>query len=233
MLLKNNNNYISYESINLDINIIYIINKIKVIYINDLSILFNYNLDFFTNKICFDDNKYDYNLIKINKLIVGIEGTIIEEVFPKNQENIYSVLIQYEKDKNINKEQTLDKIKPIFCLLLIENKHIDNLNEQEIALYLFTLQYYNYLLKSYKRFKWINNLLAIVKTDNESFLYSLKINEKEINDFYYKCKKYEYDFNDIIIEKYILNTYEQKKIIDFLNFGVFDLFNHNIFKENN
>lgn len=58
--------YIDYDDLLLDINIAYIINKIKIVPIKNLSMIFNYNNDFNINRITFDNNKYDYELIKIN-----------------------------------------------------------------------------------------------------------------------------------------------------------------------
>lgn len=228
--IKYNDNYINYEGINLDINIIYIINKIKIVPINDLMIILNYRNKFNIDKFVFNNNKYFYELIKINKLIVGIEGTEIEETFPKNHESIYSTLIQYEKDIKIE-NKTLHEINPVFCLLLIEKNNIDNLNEQEISLYLFTLQYYNYLLKSYEKYKWVDNLFAIVKYDDKCFMYSLKITKRQMEEFCNKCKSFKYDFEDIVVEKCSLDTNGQKTIIKYLGFGVFDIFNHKIFKK--
>lgn len=230
-ILEYNEDYINYESINLDINIVHIIGKIKIVPINDLKVIFNYKNNFNIDRFIFDDNKYNYELVKINKLIVGIEETEIEEMFPKNHKSIYASIIQYEKNINIE-NKTLNKINPIFCLLFIEKNYIDELNDQEITLYLLTLQYYNFLLKSYKKYEWINNLLAFVKCDDECFVYSLKITKEEIENFYNKCKNFKYDFKDIVVEKCKLEIDDQKKIIKYLKFGVFAIFNHKIFNKN-
>lgn len=222
--------YINYECLLLDINIKHIIDKIKIVSIKNLSIILNYNNNFNINRFLFDDNKYSYELIKINKLMVGIKDTEIEEIFPKNNESIYASIIQYEKNVHNIENKFLNDIKSIFCLLLIKKPYINSLNDQEIALYLITLQYWNYILKTYLKYEWIDNLLAFVKIDEKCFVYSLKFKKKDIEIFYNKCKNYKYDFEDIIIEKLELKIDDQKEIIKYLDFGVFDIFNHNIFK---
>lgn len=222
--------YIDYDDLLLDINIVYIINKIKIVPIKNLSMILNYNNDFNINRITFDNNKYDYEIIKINKLTVGIKDTEIEEVFPKNNESIYSSIIQYNKNFYI-KNNSLKDINSRFRLLFVEKKYIDDLSDQEIALYLFTLQYWNYLLEleAFIKYEWIDNILALVKNNGKSFIYSLKLKKKDIENFYNKCKNYKYDFENINIEKQELETDDQKEIIKYLGFGVFDIFNHKIF----
>jgi hypothetical protein len=215
-----------YESLNLDINIKYIINKIKIVNIDNLSIILNYNNNFSSTKFNFDINqeKYNYNIIKINKLIIGIEDTEIEEVFPKNEETKYISFIQYPNYVNIT-NKTLNDIKNIFCLLCVEKIKIEEHDEQEIALYLLTLQYWNYLLESYKKYGWIDNLLAIVKVDNECYIYNIKISKIYMEEFINKCKSFKYDFKEIVIEKCKLDINKQLELIKYLGFGVFDIFN--------
>lgn len=181
--------YINYDDLFLDINIIYIINKIKIVSIKNLSMILNYNNNFNLNRYIFNEDKYNYELIKINKLIVGIKDTEIEENFPKNNESIYASLIQYRKNIYIE-NNTLKNIDCIFRLLFVEKQYIDNLNEQEISLYLFTLQYWNYLigLETSKRYEWVDNILAFVKKDNKCFIYSLKIKKKKWNFFVINVK---------------------------------------------
>lgn len=223
---ENNNLYYTYDSLNLDLNINHIINKIKVVNINDLSIILDYNNKFSSNKFNFDINqeKYNYDLVKINKLIVGIEGTELEDIFPKNDDTKYVSFIQYPKYINII-NKSFNEIKSIFCLLCVEKPKIEEHDEQEIALYLLTLQYWNYLLENYKIYGWINNLLAIVKVNNDCYIYNIKIEENYMEKFINKCKLFKYDFEEIIIEKCKLEIKDQKEIINYLGFGIFDIFN--------
>lgn len=226
-----NNDYLSYNHLNLDININYIINKIKIVHIKDLSIILNYTNNFTSTRFNFDINreKFIHELIKINKLIVGIEGTEIEHIFPINDETKYVSFIQYPNYINLS-NKTLKDINCIFCLLCIEKPKIQNNDEQEIALYLLTLQYWNYLLENYKKYGWIDNLLAILKKDNECYIYSIKISKKYMENFVNKCKLFKYDFEDIIIEKCKLDINEQLDLIKYLGFGVFEVFSFPIFK---
>lgn len=221
-----NKDYLTYESLNLDVNIKYIINKIKIVNIDDLSIILNYNNNFSSTRFNFDINqeKYNYNIIKINKLIVGIEGTEIENIFPKNEETKYVSFIQYPNYINII-NKTLNN-KSILCLLLIEKHKLEGHDEQEIALFLLTLQYWNYLLENYKEYGWIDNLLAIVKIDNESYIYNIKIKKEYMEKFINKCKLFRYDFEEIIVEKCKLDVNKQMELIRYLGFGVFDVFNN-------
>lgn len=221
-----NKDYLTYESLNLDVNIKYIINKIKIVNIDDLSIILNYNNNFSSTRFNFDINqeKYNYNIIKINKLIVGIEGTEIEYIFPKNEETKYVSFIQYPNYINII-DKTLNN-KSILCLLLIEKHKLEGHDEQEIALLLLTLQYWNYLLENYKEYGWIDNLLAIVKIDNESYIYNIKIKKEYMEKFINKCKLFRYDFEEIIVEKCRLDVNKQMELIRYLGFGVFDVFNN-------
>lgn len=223
---EKDNEFLVYESLNLDINIKYIINKIKIVNINNLSIILNCDNSFSSNRFIFDINqeKYNYNIIKINKLIVGIEGTEIEDIFPKNEDTKYISFIQYPNNINIV-NKTLNDTKNIFCLLCVKKPKIEDHDEQEIALYLLTLQYWNYLLESYKVYGWINNLLAIIKVNNECYLYSIKIDEKYIKNYISKCKIFKYNFEDIVIEKCYLDINKQLELIKYLGFGVFDIFN--------
>lgn len=223
---ENDNLYYNYDSLILDLNINYIINKIKVVNINDLSIILNYNNNFSSNKFNFDikQEKYNYDIVKINKLIVGIEGTEIEDIFPKNDDTKYVSFIQYAKSIDI-KNKTLNEIKCIFCLLCVEKLKIEDHDEQEIALYLLTLQYWNYLLENYKKYGWIDNLLAIVKVNKDCYVYNIKVEKEYIEKFINKCKSFKYDFEEIIIEKCKLEIEDQKEIIKYLGFGVFDIFN--------
>lgn len=223
---EKDNEFLVYESLNLDINIKYIINKIKIVNINNLSIILNCDNSFSSNRFIFDINqeKYNYNIIKINKLIVGIEGTEIEDIFPKNEDTKYISFIQYQNNINIV-NKTLNDTKNIFCLLCVKKPKIEDHDEQEIALYLLTLQYWNYLLESYKVYGWINNLLAIIKVNNECYLYSIKIDEKYIKNYISKCKIFKYNFEDIVIEKCYLDINKQLELIKYLGFGVFDIFN--------
>lgn len=223
---EKDNEFLVYESLNLDINIKYIINKIKIVNINNLSIILNRDNSFSSNRFIFDINqeKYNYNIIKINKLIVGIEGTEIEDIFPKNEDTKYISFIQYPNNINIV-NKTLNDTKNIFCLLCVKKPKIEDHDEQEIALYLLTLQYWNYLLENYKVYGWINNLLAIIKVNNECYLYSIKIDEKYIENYISKCKIFKYNFEDIVIEKCYLDINKQLELIKYLGFGVFDIFN--------
>lgn len=225
-ILKKEEKFFIYENLNLDINIKYIINKIKIISIDNLSIILNFNNNFSSNKFNFDINqeKYNYDLVKINNLIVGIKDTEIEDIFPKNDDTKYISFIQYPKHINII-NKTLNEIKSIFCLLCIEKPKIEDYDEQEIALYLFTLQYWNYLSENYKKNSWINNLLAIVKVDNECYIYNIKMEKKNIEIFINKCKNFKYDFDEIIIEKCKLDINKQSELIKYLGFGIFDIFN--------
>ena len=119
----------------------------------------------------------------------------------------------------------MNDTKNIFCLLCVKKPKIEDHDEQEIALYLLTLQYWNYLLESYKVYGWINNLLAIIKVNNECYLYSIKIDEKYIKNYISKCKIFKYNFEDIVIEKCYLDINKQLELIKYLGFGVFDIFN--------
>lgn len=222
-----------YNEIVLDINIVHIIKKIKIVSIKNLSMILGYDNSFNINRVTFDNNKYDYELIKINKLIIGIKDTEIEQVFPKNDRSVYASIIQYKKNITIE-NNTFKDINSRFKLLFVEKQYINELADQEIALYLFTLQYWNYLLdlESSIEQEWTNNILAIVKNSESCFIYSLKITKKEIKDFKNKCETYKYDFNDINIEKQELEIDGQREIIKYLDFGVFDVFNHKIFKDN-
>jgi hypothetical protein len=226
ILKKEGETFFTYESLNLDINIKYIINKIKIVNINNLSIILNYNNNFSSTKFNFDvdQEKYNYDIIKINKLIVGIKGTEIEDVFPKNNATKYISFIQYPNYINII-NKTLNDIKNIFCLLCVEKQNIEKHDEQEIALYLLTLQYWNYLLENYKKYGWIDNLLAIVKVNNECYIYNIKIEKKYMEKFINKCKSFKYDFEEIVIEKCKLDINKQLELIKYLGFGIFDVFN--------
>lgn len=231
-IFKKEDEFLTYGSLILDINIKYIINKIKVVNIHNLSIILNYNNNFSSTRFNFDVNheKYNYDIIKIIKLIVGIKDTEIEEVFPKNEETKYISFLQYPKYVNvINK--TLNDIKSIFCLLFVEKIKIEEHDEQEIALYLLTLQYWNYLSGNYKKYGWIDNLLAIVKINNECYIYNIKMEIKYMEEFINKCKLFKYDFEDIVIEKCKLDINKQLELIKYLGFGVFDIFNHEIFQK--
>lgn len=226
ILKKEGETFFTYESLNLDINIKYIINKIKIVNINNLSIILNYNNNFSSTKFNFDvdQERYNYDIIKINKLIVGIKGTEIEDVFPKNNATKYISFIQYPNYINII-NKTLNDIKNIFCLLCVEKQNIEKHDEQEIALYLLTLQYWNYLLENYKKYGWIDNLLAIVKVNNECYIYNIKIEKKYMEKFINKCKSFKYDFEEIVIEKCKLDINKQLELIKYLGFGIFDVFN--------
>lgn len=226
-IFKNKNkDHLTYESLNLDVNIKYIINKIKIVNIDDLSIILNYNNSFSSTRFNFDINqeKYNYDIIKINKLIVGIESTEIENIFPKNEETKYVSFIQYPNHINII-NKTLNN-KSILCLLLVEKHKLEGHDEQEIALFLLTLQYWNYLLENYKEYGWIDNLLAIVKIDNECYIYNIKIKKEYMEIFINKCNLFRYDFEEIIIEKCKLDINKQMELIRYLGFGVFDVFNN-------
>lgn len=227
-IIKKEDKIITYDNINLDINIKYIINKIKIVPIPDLSIIFNYTNNFNLNRFIFDENKNNYELINIKSLSVGILGTEIEDTFPKNINSKYACIIQYPKDFNII-DKKLNEINCVFCLLCVEKENIDNHDEQEIALYLFTLQYWNHLLDNYRKYGWINPFFAIIKKDKECFIYTLKIEENNMKKFINNCKIYKYDFEDIIIEKCKLEKEDQIQLIKYLGFGIFDLFNHPIF----
>lgn len=222
--------YLSYDYLNLDININYIIDKIKIVNINDFSMILNYTNDFLSTRFSFDINqeKYSYDIMNINKLIIGIKDTEIEDIFPKNESSKYVSLIQYPKYININ-NIPLEKINCMFCLLLVKKLKIESHDEQEIALYLFTLQYWNYLLENYKKYGWINNLLAVVNLNNECYIYSLKIKKDNIDNFINKCKLFKYDFEEIVIEKCKINVNNQSELIKYLGFGVFELFKSSIF----
>lgn len=225
-VLKKDENFFTYESLNLDINIKYIINKIKIVNIDNLSIILNYNNNFSSTKFNFDINqeRYNYNIVKINKLIIGIEGTEIEDIFPKNDETKYISFIQYPNYVNIV-NKTLKDIKSIFCLLCVEKPKLEDHDEQEIALYLLTIQYWNYLLENYKKYGWIDNLLAIIKVNSECYIYNIKIEKKYIENFINKCKLFKYDFEEIVIEKCKLDINKQLELIKYLGFGIFDVFN--------
>lgn len=222
--------YLSYDYLNLDINISYIINKIKIVNINDFSMILNYTKNFSSTKFNFDVNqeKYSYDVININKLTIGIKDTEIEDIFPKNESTKYVCLIQYPNYIYIN-NIPLEKINCLFCLLFVKKLKIETHDEQEIALYLFTLQYWNYLLGSYKYYGWIDNLLAIVNVNNECYVYSIKIKKDNIKNFIDKCKIFKYDFEDIVIEKCKINVNNQSELIKYLGFGVFEIFKLSIF----
>ena len=91
---------------------------------------------------------------------------------------------------------------------------------------MLTLQYWNYLLENYKEYGWIDNLLAIVKIDNECYIYNIKIKKEYMKIFINKCNLFRYDFEEIIIEKCKLDINKQMELIRYLGFGVFDVFNN-------
>lgn len=221
-----NETFLIYENLLLDINIVYIINKIKIANINDLSIILNFNNNFSSTKFNFDikQEKYNYDIMKFNKLIVGIKDTEIEEIFPKNESTKYMSFIQYPKYINvINK--TLNDINGMFCLLCVEKIKIEDHDDQEIALYLLTLQYWNYQLENYKKYGWIDNLLAVVNVNNNFYVYNIKTDKIFIQNFINKCKLFQYDFEEIQIGKCKLDTNKKIELIKYLGFGIFDIFN--------
>lgn len=72
----------------------------------------------------------------------------------------------------------------------------------------------------------------MVRNNGKCFIYSLKLKKKDIENFYDKCKNYKYDFENININKQELEINDQREIIKYLGFGVFDIFNHEIFNNN-
>lgn len=208
--------------INLDIYIKRIINKIKIVEINEI-----YHILDNSKRFHVDIDYYKHAPLPINQLIVGIlddetiEGKkdILEndnvEDFPKDTSSKYLSIVCYPNIKKVDNYE-FDNIyklikynNGIFYLIFIKKDKVESNDEQEIGLFLFTLQYYNYILETYNKYNWIENMPAVLKINDNYFLYMLKIKKNDMDVFYNECKNLNYNFNDIIIEKYQFNNKNQ------------------------
>lgn len=224
--------------INLDIFLDRIKDKIKI---NETTNIYSILDD--GERLNVDLDYYEYVPFPIEKLIVGIlddktikgkkdiyENDIID--YPKNLDSKYlSILCCPKKRIDVESNNVYKLIKDsdgIFCLLFCKKTYIGDLDEQEIALFLYTLQYYNLILNNYNKYGWIENFLAIIEVDDIYFIYMLKLKKDIIkfDDFEYlpqdkleniELKKKEFllgNFftSNIYVEKYKINKNDPEEI---------------------